>query len=166
MPYGRNFRGAGHVFEPLAQSRCPAKWQRGVEPTSVDHKPSVLTTHYTTEPHVFSSSFKTRTYHLNVLCCTRQQSVNVRYVLRENISTGFPFQGQPLNCHAGPCTNTATTRSLKYTQMFNVIKHLSWLSCNVCQACFDRLNYIIQSQTVFNSINEMKAGKSILSHCS
>jgi hypothetical protein len=27
------------------------------------------------------------------------------------ISTGFPPHGQPLNCHAGPCANTATTRS-------------------------------------------------------
>lgn len=31
-------------------------------------------------------------------------------LLFEKISTGFS-QGQPLNCHAGPMTNTATTRS-------------------------------------------------------
>lgn len=31
----------------------------------------------------------------------------------ENISTGLPFQGQFLNCHAGPCTKTATTLSLE-----------------------------------------------------
>lgn len=35
------------------------------------------------------------------------------YSLLEKISTGTPSHGQPLNCHAGPCTNTATTRSLQ-----------------------------------------------------
>ena len=30
---------------------------------------------------------------------------------RTKISTGLPSQGQPLNCHAGPMTKTATTRS-------------------------------------------------------
>lgn len=34
-----------------------------------------------------------------------------RYALFEKISTGLPSNGQPLNCHAGPMTNTATTLS-------------------------------------------------------
>lgn len=36
--------------------------------------------------------------------------------LLANMSTGEPSgssHGQPLNCQAGPCTNTATTRSLR-----------------------------------------------------
>ncbi len=33
-------------------------------------------------------------------------------LLLENMLTGSPLHGQPLNCHAGPCTNTATTLSL------------------------------------------------------
>ena len=32
---------------------------------------------------------------------------------REKISTGLASHGHPLNCHAGPWTKTATTRSLK-----------------------------------------------------
>lgn len=39
------------------------------------------------------------------------QKVKLFYLLLENISTGFPSQGQPLNCQAGPITNTATTLS-------------------------------------------------------
>merc|ERR1719234_2145228 len=31
--------------------------------------------------------------------------------IRTKISTGFPSQGQPLNCQAGPWAKTATTRS-------------------------------------------------------
>ena len=37
---------------------------------------------------------------------------NIYDLLLENISTGFPSHGQPLNCQLGPCTKTATTRSL------------------------------------------------------
>lgn len=32
-------------------------------------------------------------------------------LLRWKISTGFPLQGQDLNCQAGPWAKTATTRS-------------------------------------------------------
>ena len=40
----------------------------------------------------------------------------INHSLLANISTGDPSgssHGQPLNCQAGPCTNTATTRSLQ-----------------------------------------------------
>lgn len=36
--------------------------------------------------------------------------------LLAKISVGFPSQGHPLNCQAGPWTNTATTRSLEKKQ--------------------------------------------------
>ena len=47
-------------------------------------------------------------------CDLRQRKtlITVENVLLEKISVGFPLHGQPLNCQAGPCTNTATTRSL------------------------------------------------------
>ena len=47
-------------------------------------------------------------------------------LLLSKISTGLPPHGQPLNCQAGPWTNTATTLSLNKTHMINTLMTTVW----------------------------------------
>lgn len=46
-----------------------------------------------------------------MVCLFVRKRAHTKYSLLENISTGLPFQGHPLNCQAGPMTKTATTLS-------------------------------------------------------
>lgn len=52
------------------------------------------------------------------------------YSLLAKMSTGEPSgssHGQPLNCQAGPCTNTATTRSLRGEGVARGLEDTLWL---------------------------------------